>query len=309
MTERFPAGFLLLFIGLFLLLSPLPARATTVAPPADLGQLARISKSVIFAEALESWVEEGETIPYTVTRFQRLEKVAGSEPGDLLEVREPGGRGKSRAAAVAGSPRFQAGHRYLLFLDAAPGNRWSAKTMAYGLLEEKGAGSDLLAPLAEAEKIELRLSRKDGRAPEAIAVYHQAALLAHLREVARGSAWEPQRVVAAAAPLQTSQTAAKALQNLPTSCVYLTDGNDGQGMRWFGFENGGKTVPMVATTPGQAGIADGGAAAVQQGMAAWTNDPNNSPDFIFAKPKSRIRSPSAGSTPSWSMILGGFRSR
>ena len=270
MTERFPAGLLLLSIALLLFLVPPPAKATTVAPPSDLGQLARISKSVIFAEALESWVDEGGTIPYTVTRFQRLEKIAGAETGDLLEVREPGGRGKRRAAAVAGSPRFQAGHRYLLFLDAAPGNRWSAKTMAYGLLEEKGAGSDLLTPLAEAEKIEIRLPGKDGRAPEAIAMYHQAALLAHLREVARGSAWEPQRVVAAAAPLQT---VAKALQNLPASCVYLTDGNDGQGMRWFGFENGSKTVSMVATTPGQTGIADGGVAAVQQGLAAWTNDP------------------------------------
>jgi hypothetical protein len=166
MTERFPAGFLLLSIGLLLLLTPLPATATTVAPPSDLGELARASQAVTFAEAVESWVDEGETIPSTVTRFQRLEKIAGAETGDVFEVREPGGRGKSRAAAVAGSPQFQAGHRYLLFLDAAPGGRWSAKMMAYGLLQEQAAGSGLLAPLAEAGRIELRLLRKDGRAPE-----------------------------------------------------------------------------------------------------------------------------------------------
>ena len=45
-------------------------------------------------------------------------------------------------------------------------------------------------------------------------------------------------------------------------------------MRWFGFETGTGAVSMWHTTPGQTGISDGGVTAVQQGAAAWTNDPN-----------------------------------
>src|SRR3954453_9669058 len=81
-----------------------PANATTVVAPANLGRLARASQTVTFAEAVESWAEGGETIPFTVTRFHRLEAVSGASTGDVFEVREPGGRLADKAAAVAGAP-------------------------------------------------------------------------------------------------------------------------------------------------------------------------------------------------------------
>src|SRR3954449_8841789 len=78
-----------------------PARATTVAPPPNLGALARASQSVTFAEAVESWGEDGETIPVTVTRFHLLQPVAGARTSDVFEVVEPGGQGEEGAAAGA----------------------------------------------------------------------------------------------------------------------------------------------------------------------------------------------------------------
>ncbi|HET9208751.1 MAG TPA: hypothetical protein VFR03_00045, partial [Thermoanaerobaculia bacterium] len=101
MAKRLLAAF---FASLPFWISLSPARATTVAPPPSLGALARASQSVTFAEAVESWVEEGEAIPVTVTRFHLLQPVAGARTGDVFEVAEPGGRGKERAAAVAGAP-------------------------------------------------------------------------------------------------------------------------------------------------------------------------------------------------------------
>ncbi|HEY0515463.1 MAG TPA: S-layer homology domain-containing protein [Thermoanaerobaculia bacterium] len=266
---------LLLSISLLFALS-LRAGATTVAPPADLGQLARASRAVIFAEAVESWSEDGGALPFTVTRFHLLEAVAGARTGIVFEVREPGGRLRDRAAVVAGSPRFAAGHDYLLFLDPAPGGRWSSKMMAYGLLEQV-AGTDLLRPLAEAGKIDLRPAVKSLSSPaaEPVGVYRKSALLPHLRAVVEGAAWNGKRV--AAAPLTTPEL--KALQNSPSYCVFMV-GDDGQPMRWFGFETG-KTVSMMATTPGQNGIADGGVGAVQKGMVAWTGHSDSAIRYTY----------------------------
>jgi len=255
------------FLPFWVLLSP--ARATTVAPPPSLGVLARVSQSVTFAEAVESWGEDGGTIPVTVTRFHLLQPVTGAQTGNVFEVVEPGGQGKERAAAVAGAPRFAAGHAYLLFLDRAPGGRWRAKMMAYGLLEEV-AGGGLLRPLAEARHVEL----KSLLPVEPVGLYRKDALLQHLREVAKGAAWDAKRVEATGAPLTTVPTKA-AVVNSPQHCVWLPGANDGLPMRWFGFETASTTVTVTATTPGQNGISDGGVSAVQQGMAAWANHPDS----------------------------------
>jgi len=259
------------FVSLPFWASLSPARATTVAPPPNLGTLARVSQSVTFAEAVESWVEEGETIPVTITRFHLLQPVAGARVSDVFEVVEPGGQGKERAAAVAGAPRFASGHGYLLFLDRAPGGRWRAKMMAYGLLEEV-AGTGLLRPLAEARRIDLK--SQSLLPAEPVGLYKKDALLQHLREVAKGAAWDARRVEAAGAPLTSLPTKA-AVVNSPQYCVWLPAAGDGLPMRWFGFETGATTVTVTATTPGQNGISDGGVGAVQQGIAAWVNHPDS----------------------------------
>ena len=267
-------------VVVLLCLTAFPARATTVAPPANLGHLARVSAAVVFAEAIGSRVEEDERLPYTVTRFLTLRPVAGADPGAIFEVREPGGSGKVRAAAVAGAPRYQEGHDYLLFLDRATAGRWRSKMMAYGLLEEV-AGTDRLRPLPEAPKVEV----VTGKSYEPVGVYRKGALLDHLRAVARGAAWDGRKV--AASPAETAALMAggeplptKAL-SAPTGCVYLINDPDGLPIRWFGYETGATTSHVVATTPGQTGIADGGISAVQSGVAAWAGHPDAVIRFVY----------------------------
>ncbi|HKI06205.1 MAG TPA: hypothetical protein VKK31_29780, partial [Thermoanaerobaculia bacterium] len=170
------------------------AAATTVVPPADMGELVRVSRAVVFAQAIDSRVEEENAFPHTITRFQLLQAVAGADPGLIFEVSEPGGSGRLKAAAVPGAPRFESGRNYLLFLDDAPAGRWRSKMMAYGLLEEV-EGADLLRPLPEAGRIEV-LTQKSY---EPAGRYRKGALLEHLRQVARGARWNRQQVVAAEA--------------------------------------------------------------------------------------------------------------
>lgn len=261
----------------FLLATLVPdtAQASTVAPPRDLGHLARLSDAVVFAQAIDSRVDEGGNLPYTITRFQLLEAVAGAETGLIFEVGEPGGSGTRRAAVVAGAPRFEAGRNYLLFLERAPADRWRSKMLAYGLLEE-APNTRLLRPLPEAGRIELvtKVSR------EPVGVYRKDALLQHLRDVARGrAAWDLRKVEALsseAAPLVATGESYTA----PTSCAFLTH-SDGVPIRWFNFETGATASQIMATTPGQNGIADGGVSAVQQGTASWTNHADSAIRLLY----------------------------
>ena len=294
MFERSPK--ILSFLSLSSLLLALlagpaarPARATTVIPPENLGQLARLSQAVVRAQAVESYTEEGDTLPYTVTRFQLLEAVAGQAVEAVFEVREPGGvteKPGGVSAAVAGSPRFQPGHSYLLFLDRGPTGRWRSKAMAYGLLEESADGARL-RPLPEAGRIEV--SAVKGRGVEPVGVYGKEDLIRHLKEVVKGGRWSRSRAGFVGAPL-TAATAAAAVaggSTAPADCEFLPDPVDDLPIRWFGFENGSKTVSIVATTPGQTGIADGGVAAVQQSAAAWTNHPDSAIRLQFGGTRAR----------------------
>src|SRR4029453_10026303 len=45
------------------------ARAATIAPPKDLGQLLHMSDAVVYAQAMETWAEPSDGVPITVTRF------------------------------------------------------------------------------------------------------------------------------------------------------------------------------------------------------------------------------------------------
>ncbi|HKV06873.1 MAG TPA: S-layer homology domain-containing protein [Thermoanaerobaculia bacterium] len=248
-----------------------PARATTVVPPRDLGQLARLSRAAVFAQAVESHVEEGGSLLYTVTRFQLLERIAGADPGTVFEVREPGGALGKKGLAVAGAPRFEEGHNYLLFLDPAPDGRWRSKTLAYGLLEEAPDGQ-VLRPLPQADRVELHTKAS----VEPVGIYRKAELLAHLKEVARGARWNREQVVAPESSQGGALTSAfEALHTAPAACQFLTYPGDGLPIRWFGYEDGSKTATISPTTPGQTGIADGGVSAVQQGTASWTNHPDS----------------------------------
>ncbi|HSK79690.1 MAG TPA: S-layer homology domain-containing protein [Thermoanaerobaculia bacterium] len=257
----------------FLLMPVSPAGATTVVPPQDLGQLARLSRATVFAQAVESRVEAGDSLPYTITRFQLLDRIAGADPGTVFEVREPGGSLGKVGAAVPGSPRFEEGKNYLLFLDPAPGQRWRSKTLAYGLLEEAG---EVLKPLPQADRIEFHTKAS----VEPVGIYRKSELLGHLKEVARGARWNRERVVASGGVQGGAlESTFEALHNAPAECAFLTHPGDGLPIRWFDFEDGTKTATISPTSPGQTGISDGGASAVQQGVASWTNHPDSAIRF------------------------------
>lgn len=264
--------------------------ASVLAPPANLGDLARISRTVVLAEAQGSRAElRGET-PHTITTFKVLRQVAGEAVGRTLEVDEAGGAVGEFGLAVTGAPAFERGGRYLLFLDPAPGGRrWQTKMLSYGILREDGAG--VLRPVPEAAQLHL-ISRPG---MEKIGQYRRDELLQHLSAVVSGTPWHGAAVTAeGGAPadrepvLEKSFTAAEAseteaagigvvgeaVHSAPAACRFVRAPEDFLPLRWFGFETTG-SASIWHTTPGQTGIPDGGVSAVQQAAAAWTNEPNS----------------------------------
>jgi len=273
-------------LTVFTVLIAIPAMASLLAPPPNLGVLARISRTVVFAEAGDTRTEVRGQSPFQVTSFRVLENVSGAKLGASFEVREEGGVVGNLETTVLGVPRFEKGGRYLLFLDPAPDGRWRTKMLAYGTLrEDESTGT--LRPVPEAE--ELSLIERPG--VERVGVYRKAELLQHLAAVAQGTfPWSAQSVVAqpdlsflveASTTDSGTGIAGAALHTAPAACKFRT-ASTGRPIRWFGFENNSTTVNIWHTTPGQAGISDGGVSAVQEAAAAWTNHPNSAINLQYA---------------------------
>ncbi|MFL6195932.1 MAG: S-layer homology domain-containing protein [Thermoanaerobaculia bacterium] len=253
----------------------MPVLASTIAPPYNLGEIARISQATVLAEAVGSRTEMRGQIPFTYTTFRVIRDVAGDRLGVSFTVEAKGGVVGDVAYTAPGTPKFEPGSRYLLFLDRGAQGNWRLKMSSYGVLRET-PGTGLLAPVPEAAELDV-LPRAG---VEGVGVYREADLLTHLAAVKAGSPWHRQASEAtsaelvAAAGLQEKSAdtgvAGAPLHTAPAACQFITGTTDGRPVRWFGFETGGSTG-IWHTTPGQAGISDGGVAAVQQGAAAWTN--------------------------------------
>jgi S-layer family protein len=257
-----------LLVAAFLLIAAAGVEGSTVAPPADLGHLARLSDAVVLARAETSWTEAAgnDALPWTATRFTRLQDVGAAATADTFVVREPGGVNGDRALAVGGAPAFRAGRTYLLFLSRDARDGWRSRMLSYGLLvEDRG----LLVPMDESAALDLA----PFAAFEPVGAYEKDALLRHLGDVARGAAWS--RFLAGWQPME-------GLVPPPAQCSFLADQTDGLRIRWFGYETGAAQSQMLHTTPGQTGLPDGGVAAVSEGIAAWTNHADSIIRYAYA---------------------------
>jgi len=107
-----------------------PTAATTIAPPRDLGELARLADTVVLATAGQPSVRRGGLGIETVTPFHLVEVVAGRTPQKVFLVAEPGGILDGVGLAVSGVPRFEPGATYLLFLAGREDGPWSTPMAA-----------------------------------------------------------------------------------------------------------------------------------------------------------------------------------
>lgn len=231
------------------LLAPLPLFATTVVLPGDLGRLAQSAGLVTLATVRQ--VRPGPDF-MTHVLFSAQSVVKGPQDLARFIVAVPGGEDAEVGLAVPGFPRFEPGKTYLLFLGPLQEGIWQPLTAALGVFV---SDNGILKPVAEAEGVWALA----GDVSSYRRAYRQDALLTQLRKALAGL------------PYDLAEAAIVGAQELrqPSGCVRMTH-SDGIPLRWFNFETG-LSLTVSATTPGQIGLADGGAGAVQQGTAAWHN--------------------------------------
>lgn len=256
------------------LLAAAIASAMTVVPPRDLGDLATQAGSVVLAEAGSTQVQARGPLFWTSTRFTVVESVKGSlGRAESFTVTVPGGARGGRGWAVAGTPRFAAGETYLLCLDAGPDGSWRPRTMAYGVLQRAPGqgGAILLIPGDESHEVEL-FPRPDGVIAETPGTYHEARLLAHLRDVVAGRApWIAARALATEHERVPANPEAP-----PAGCEFMTYG--GQKIRWQIFDSA-QQLGIFWQSLGDASLPSGATPdRVQRAVNTWNGIASSSLD-------------------------------
>jgi hypothetical protein len=261
-------------IACALALLALHAGAASIVPPQDLGELARMADAVVLAQAGSSRVAQHGALPFTLTTFRVLEPVAGQlQPNDRLTVQAPGGERDGIAWLVPGSPRFEPGHIYLLFLHQRPDGIFLPQMMAYGLLHRISGreGSALLAPVPERGGIKL-FPAAASVVVEPVETYQEKLLVAHLRGVAAlRETWTARAVTARPEQLPLDVEA----QSAPTGCVFMQGSPPGgyptYPFRYHTFETGGSVTLYYGGSPpaGDASRSDGGLTALQNAILMW----------------------------------------
>jgi len=110
-------------------------QAITYVVPTD-RELVRRADAVVLATATESHSEltdRGSIV--TITTLQVEDVLKGDIDPTALQITEPGGFLRDRALTIFGSPRFENGKQYLLFLRRTAQNVWTTYTLQVGVFE------------------------------------------------------------------------------------------------------------------------------------------------------------------------------
>ena len=279
-------------IILSLLLAAPPAHASTIIPPRDLGELARLSDAVVLVRAGSAApLARGRTL-FTLTDFEVLRSVSGPlAVGETVSVASLGGRMEGVSSVVAGAPRFTSGETYLLFLSQDRRGLWRPRLMAYGLLKQTSGldGKPLLRPLSEASSLSTA-RRPDGVRPEQIGTYRQEALLDHLGAVARAElTWNARQVVAPAEALFDEAlpqiSFSKSGQGTPQGCAFLGPNDDPRydmpPFRWDLFDKGSPVEVFVQAGGDGRYSEEETFELIESAMAEWRSIEGSSVDWTF----------------------------
>lgn len=239
--------------------------AATFIVPSDRALVAA-SKAIVVATAGEScgrwapggWIE-------TVTELYVDEAIKGPVVvGETIHVTELGGIVGDIGYVVAGSPRYVAGQRVLLFMEANDRGEWVAKNMAVGKFDR---AEDLLGRrLLVRDAAEIVGWEEDGAAVRE-PVRLEENFLRFVRETAQGrEVGGDDYIVRDPQPLRRTVIAEATASAFAPSSYLIQDG--GVGIRWATFP-----AAVVFLSHGtQPGAVNGGLTSLQRGLAAWTND-------------------------------------
>lgn len=242
------------------LVAAFPLAATTFVPVTD-AALADEATLIVRAQVLDG--ESGEAAGKIVTRYRVLaeEVVKGSVDDPELTVRVLGGvTPEGRGLMIWGAPRLAASERLLLFLRPDDDGSYHILHLALGRFREVEV---------DGRRYDLRPAFAEPPAPPSPAGAPVA------RDADRFAAWLRDRAAGLARP--ADYLTAPPPQLLPAYTLL----GDAQHLRWFAFDEG-LSIPWYRHAEGQAGLADGGAAAFAEARQAWNQESHTPVDYTNA---------------------------
>jgi hypothetical protein len=270
---------LLSFAGVLMVTCAL--HGATFVVPAD-RDMVRRTPAIVVASALTSRVEKADDgFIETITVFSVEEVIKGRVEGDTVEVRAPGGVFEDgEMLSVPGSPRFEDGERYVLFLMRTAAG-WHVRDMALGKFSFRSDVAGRRVLVRDENEVrgftpEGEVHRERRRAAE--------PFLTFLRTTATGGPALENYDVAAEpllAPLSPStETRNRGLLPVTnaTGNSYLIIVSGSLGPRWNVFPSP-VTFTSVGTEPGAPG---GGVNAINAAFASWNNDPGSNVNYVYA---------------------------
>lgn len=239
--------------------------ASTIVPPANYGEMVRLSDSVVKGEVLSSELHLFGGLVYTKTAILILDVYKGGLiAGNVAHIYHLGGISSEYQAVVQGSPRLEIGDVMILSLkDSGPG--LSLWLLAYGQLKysELIDGTQVYQSVGEADLIDYEDVGDSGI--DLPGVYRSDLLEHHIRSVLAGSAgWDAS--LAGSLRVASSESVASKVGSsgiqLPAGCSML-DANGSYG-RWQSL--GGSTTLNIFTQS-EATLADRD--AIVQSATNW----------------------------------------
>lgn len=204
----------------------------------------------------------------------QVERIAkGSVSSTTLQVEIPGGRTRNGDQRIVfGMPQFAPGERAILFLMSGSSGRFGLLQLMLGAFREVRMGERRLAVRDLEGSEELFL----GRGTASASHFHQP------RDFDRFVSWLSASDGGSIQPADYFVEAGEAVAEGMRRVDAFTLSTDPQGafMRWFQFASG--PVNWRTHVAGQPGLAGGGTAEFEQALAAWTDDPGSTINFVLA---------------------------
>ncbi len=254
-----------------LLLTTAALEATTIVPPADPGELAIQSDSVLMVRAGASFTEKRGSVFFTITPADVVDCLKGcGKAGKRVELEVPGGTLGGQAFVVAGSPDFKVGETYLVFADVGPDGRWQPRLLAESVLlrVEDLLDEAVLMPLPETGEME-RYSKTGVHNLSFLVPVYESAFVRQLRAVINaGAQWIDEGVRVPRSRLPVGAKVA------PSVCNFMTISAPGGGplagqthdYRWFS-----NTPSMNWSSALDSDLPGGGDAEVIAAANNWNN--------------------------------------
>ncbi|HJQ38411.1 MAG TPA: hypothetical protein VKB93_14835 [Thermoanaerobaculia bacterium] len=281
---------------LLILLAP-AALATTFIVPTDEEMVGR-ADAIVIARAERHWVDES---PEIQTIYElRIERTIKGSPraAELLRIVSPGGQLKDRGVYVPGAARFADGERALLFLTLDHG-RWMTTDLTLGKFRFT---TSTMGERVLVRDLDDAVAWDRSGAPHRERVRREAGFLRFLHERAAGRRPAADYFTTVSALTvnsaltinsATEESTAGLEPHAPAFPPYTYTDNiflqlddppfaGYVGTRWEDMAAG--VTFYKRSEHNIPGAADGGVSVIQNGLAAWNNEPASNINLIYGGP-------------------------